>query len=121
MIVFLAIMLHKAPAAFGLVTFLMHEGLERSRLRKHLLAFALSAPIAAFITFFGISQGTKEALSDYNATGIAMLFSAGTFLYVATVHVLPEITQHQHLNLKELLALVGGTFIPSLLTVKHHH
>ncbi|CAG2112456.1 unnamed protein product [Medioppia subpectinata] len=121
MIVFLAIMLHKAPAAFGLVTFLMHEGLERSRLRKHLLAFSLSAPIAAFITFFGISQGTKEALSDYNATGVAMLFSAGTFLYVATVHVLPEITQHQNLKLTELLALVGGTFIPSLLTVKHHH
>lgn len=28
-IVFLAIMLHKAPAAFGLVTFLLHAGLER--------------------------------------------------------------------------------------------
>ena len=33
MIVFLAIMLHKAPASFGLVTYLMHEGLERSRIR----------------------------------------------------------------------------------------
>ena len=29
LIVFLAIMLHKAPAAFGLVTFLLHAGLER--------------------------------------------------------------------------------------------
>lgn len=28
-IVFLAIMLHKAPASFGLVTFLMHEGIQR--------------------------------------------------------------------------------------------
>lgn len=28
-IVFLAIMLHKAPAAFGLVSFLLHEGIER--------------------------------------------------------------------------------------------
>jgi len=50
-----------------------------------------------------------------------MLFSAGTFLYVATVHVLPEITQHQNLKLTELLALIAGTFIPSLLTVKHKH
>ena len=33
-IVFLAIMLHKAPASFGLVTFLLHEGLERSRIRS---------------------------------------------------------------------------------------
>lgn len=28
-IVFLAIMLHKAPAAFGLVTFLLHTGIDR--------------------------------------------------------------------------------------------
>jgi zinc transporter 9 len=72
MIVFLAIMLHKAPAAFGLVTFLMHEGLDRTRLRRHLIAFSLSAPIAAFITYFGISQSTKETLSDYNATGLIL-------------------------------------------------
>jgi solute carrier family 39 (zinc transporter), member 9 len=50
-----------------------------------------------------------------------MLFSAGTFLYVATVHVLPEITHEQQLKFTELLALIGGAFIPSLLTVKHHH
>ena len=71
MIVFLAIMLHKAPAAFGLVTFLLHEGLEKTRIKRHLLAFALSAPIASVVTFFGISQGTKEALSDVNATGLS--------------------------------------------------
>lgn len=59
----------KAPAAFGLVTFLMHEELDKSRLRKHLIAFSISAPLAAFITYFGISQSAKEALSDYNATG----------------------------------------------------
>lgn len=69
MIVFLAIMLHKAPAAFGLVTFLMHEGLERNKIKKHLLAFSLAAPVGAFITFFGISESAQEALSQYNATG----------------------------------------------------
>lgn len=121
MIVFLAIMLHKAPAAFGLITFLMHEGLDRKKLRKHLLIFSLSAPVAAYITYFCINSSTQEALSDYNATGIAMLFSAGTFLYVATVHVLPEITLNQSLKLLELLTLVGGSLIPALLTVKHHH
>ncbi|RWS30100.1 zinc transporter ZIP9-B-like protein, partial [Leptotrombidium deliense] len=116
MIVFLAIMLHKAPAAFGLVTFLMHEGLERNRLRKHLIAFSLSAPVSAFITYFGISQSAHETLSMYNATGVAMLFSAGTFLYVATVHVLPEITQHQQLKFSELITLILGALLPSLLT-----
>lgn len=50
-----------------------------------------------------------------------MLFSAGTFLYVATVHVLPEITQREHLKLTELFTLIGGSFLPSILTVNHHH
>ncbi|XP_053201546.1 zinc transporter ZIP9-like [Panonychus citri] len=121
MIVFLAIMLHKAPAAFGLITFLMHEGLDRKKLRNHLLAFSLAAPVAAFVTYFGINQSAQETLSDYNATGVAMLFSGGTFLYVATVHVLPEVTQQQALKLSELLTLVGGSLLPSLLTVNHHH
>lgn len=121
MIVFLAIMLHKAPASFGLVTILLHEGLEKSRIKKHLLAFSLSAPIGAFITYFGLGASYQETLSDYNATGIAMLFSAGTFLFVATVHVLPEITQHQKLKVTELLLLVVGSFLPSLLTFGHHH
>ncbi|XP_037949621.1 zinc transporter ZIP9 [Teleopsis dalmanni] len=100
-IVFIAIMLHKAPAAFGLVTFLLHEKVERQRIRRHLLIFSVSAPLFTLLTYFGIGQEQKETLNSVNATGIAMLFSGGTFLYVATVHVLPELThqnmhQHQH-------------------------
>lgn len=121
MIVFLAIMLHKAPAAFGLVTFLLHEGLDKSRVKRHLIFFSLSAPLASFVTYFGISSSAKEALSNFNATGISLLFSAGTFLYVAAVHVLPEITQHQRLKMKELAILIVGSFLPPLLTIKHHH
>ncbi|XP_060790720.1 zinc transporter ZIP9 isoform X2 [Neoarius graeffei] len=131
LIVFVAIMLHKAPAAFGLVSFLMHAGLERNRIRKHLLVFALAAPVLAMLTFLGLSQSSKEALSDINATGVAMLFSAGTFLYVATVHVLPEVGGtggHSHsagggkgLSRVEILALVIGCLIPLVLSVGHHH
>ncbi|CAL8297209.1 unnamed protein product [Arctogadus glacialis] len=138
LIVFVAIMLHKAPAAFGLVSFLMHAGLERNRIRKHLLVFALAAPVLAMLTFLGLSQSSKEALSDVNATGVAMLFSAGTFLYVATVHVLPEVggTGHSHapspaaggnggggkgLSKVEVGALVLGCLIPLVLSVGHHH
>uniref|UniRef100_A0AAZ3PW23 Zinc transporter ZIP9 n=1 Tax=Oncorhynchus tshawytscha TaxID=74940 RepID=A0AAZ3PW23_ONCTS len=134
LIVFAAIMLHKAPAAFGLVSFLMHAGLERNRIRKHLLAFALAAPVLAMVTFVGLSQSSKEALSNVNATGVAMLFSAGTFLYVATVHVLPEVggTGHSHsptpgkeaakgLGKVEVGALVLGCLLPLVLSVGHHH
>ncbi|XP_050314052.1 zinc transporter ZIP9 isoform X2 [Anthonomus grandis grandis] len=144
-IVFLAIMLHKAPAAFGLVTFLLHEGIDRQRIRRHLLIFSLAAPIATLVTYFGIGQKQKETLSSFNATGIAMLFSAGTFLYVATVHVLADLTQPAHhggqyaklpqslegggkpqphsaaLKPWELLYLVLGCLCPLVLTAGHHH
>ena len=58
-IIFLAIMLHKAPAAFGLVTFLLHEGLDRNRARKHLLIFSVSAPMLALITFICLASGSE--------------------------------------------------------------
>lgn len=148
MIVFLAIMLHKAPAAFGLVSFLLHEGIDRQRIRKHLGIFSISAPLLTLITYFGIAQEQKETLNSVNATAVAMLFSAGTFLYVATVHVLPELMQQQpshfhssssgahysHLeqgagSVKpphgltniELGTLISGALLPLLLTIGHHH
>jgi len=123
MIVFVAIMLHKAPASFGLVTFLLHEGLDRNSVRRHLAVFCLAAPIMAILTYFGISQEGKEDMSTMTATAIAMLFSAGTFLYVATVHVLPEVTKDAQngFTRKELLALVGGILLPLLLTWGHRH
>nr|SVE89545.1 EOG090X0EEU [Daphnia sinensis]SVE90171.1 EOG090X0EEU [Daphnia sinensis]SVE90798.1 EOG090X0EEU [Daphnia sinensis]SVE91426.1 EOG090X0EEU [Daphnia sinensis]SVE92049.1 EOG090X0EEU [Daphnia sinensis] len=136
MIVFLAIMLHKAPASFGLVTFLLHDGLDRARIRRYLLVFSLAAPLAALATYFGLSQKSKETLSTVNATGFAMLFSAGTFLYVSTVHVLPEIVMrsggHSHhppsdgadkigFTRCELLVLVSGALLPLALTAFHHH
>ncbi|XP_014477381.1 PREDICTED: zinc transporter ZIP9-A [Dinoponera quadriceps] len=137
-IVFFAIMLHKAPAAFGLVSFLLHEGVDRKKIYRHLLIFSFAAPCLALVTYFGIGKEGKETLNNVNATGLAMLFSAGTFLYVATVHVLPELmtrsNSYSHLpsvegttlsatglKVKEILFLVIGSFLPALITTGHHH
>lgn len=137
MIVFIAIMLHKMPAAFGLVSFLLHEGFERNRIRKHLLVFALAAPVLAVFTYVILSQRSVESLHDTKTTGIAMLFSAGTFLYVATVHVLPEVSssktqhsnpdgsvvikEHKGFRSKDLVAIVIGAVLPVILSIGHKH
>lgn len=58
----------QAPAAFGLVSFLMHAGLERNRIRKHLLVFALAAPVLAMLTYLGLSQVIIRFLLVLNQT-----------------------------------------------------
>ena len=50
-IVFFAIMLHKAPTAFGLTSFLVREGSDPRRIIRLLLVFSAAAPIGAFATF----------------------------------------------------------------------
>ncbi|XP_035255340.1 zinc transporter ZIP9-B [Anguilla anguilla] len=141
-IVFLAVILHKAPAALGLVSFLMHSGLEKRQIQKHLLAFSVAAPLLAISTYFILIATGGSSQSRLSATGIGMLFSAGTFLYVATVHVLPEISSrgqqqqqasshlHHHagaasyqqggLGVLESLTLIIGTALPVLLALVLH-
>ena len=67
--------------------------------------------------------------SRLTATGVGMLFSGGTFLYVATVHVLPEVSrtgqadgrrQRPHLGLLESLTLILGVGLPMVLALGLH-
>uniref|UniRef100_W5NF24 Zinc transporter ZIP9 n=1 Tax=Lepisosteus oculatus TaxID=7918 RepID=W5NF24_LEPOC len=138
-IVFFAVILHKAPAAFGLVSFLLHTSLEKRQIQKHLFAFSVAAPLLAIATYFFLSMTGGSSERRLKATGIGMLFSAGTFLYVATVHVLPEISSrgqqrsshlHHHastgayqqggLGVLESLTLVIGAGLPVLLSLGLH-
>ncbi|KAK3063094.1 hypothetical protein LTS18_002759 [Coniosporium uncinatum] len=103
-VVFLAIMLHKAPAAFGLTAVLLKQGLSKRSARAHLLVFSLAAPVGAFATWIGVNivgaggaggdlldqaeTGGGEAASMW-WTGVVLIFSGGTFLYVA-MHAMQE-------------------------------
>lgn len=92
------------------------------------------------IEIFSSFQSNSSSQNRLSATGIGMLFSAGTFLYVATVHVLPEISSrgqhrssdhhhhhHHHtgaaghqqggLGIVESLTLILGTALPVLLAL----
>ncbi|CAE6417376.1 unnamed protein product [Rhizoctonia solani] len=112
-IVFLAIIVHKAPTALALCTALMPH-LPRQSIRRHITAFALTSPLAALMTYFLVEfVGEHDSLPKW--TGIALLFSGGTFLYVATV--LQPISAHGHHEgeLKpgvRVLLTVLGMFFP---------
>lgn len=82
-IIFLAIMIHKAPAAFGLTSVLLKQGLSKRAARGHLIIFSLAAPIGALSTFFLVHMLGGGGIDSENGqwwTGMLLLFSAGTFL-----------------------------------------
>ena len=117
LIVFVAIMLHKGPAAFGLSSFLKHIKLEESKSKLYLIIFALSSPIFAILTFFALKD--TSFATDENI-GLTLLFSAGTFIYVATIDVLPEVHSHDHEHDAPVLFVILGMVLVFLTTLIGH-
>ena len=83
-IVFFAIMVHKAPASFGLTSILLKQGLSSRAARAHLLVFSLAAPVGALATFLFVHLTGTDTSGDTSSiqwrTGMLLLFSGGTFL-----------------------------------------
>lgn len=82
-IIFIAIMVHKAPAAFGLTSVLLKQGLSKRAARGHLIIFSLAAPFGALGTWMLVSilgGNHMEGERGQWWTGMLLLFSAGTFL-----------------------------------------
>ncbi|KAI9700161.1 MAG: hypothetical protein M1820_006943 [Bogoriella megaspora] len=98
-IIFVAIMIHKAPAAFGLTSVLLKQGLTKRTARTHLVIFSLAAPFGAISTYIAVQLfGSGILGGDHGTkfvTGILLLFSGGTFLYVA-MHTMQEGGSHDH-------------------------
>lgn len=147
MIVFMAIMMHKGPAAFGLASFLLNLGLSKNSgssppllpcwseihcnahcvcvcvccaVRQTVVWFSCVAPVAALLTYFLLSLS-----GSLNTTWVALLlvFSGGTFLYVATVHILPEFPPAT-LRRVDVAVFVTGILLPllpALLSLDHGH
>ena len=88
-VVFLALMIHKAPAAFGLTSVLLKQGFTKRQARAHLVVFSLAAPVGAIATWVLVNLISGGQLSEDQTsgesstkfwTGLLLLFSGGTFL-----------------------------------------
>ncbi|KAJ2722497.1 hypothetical protein GGI07_003273 [Coemansia sp. Benny D115] len=119
LVVFMALLLHKAPAAFGLITTLKQQGFAPYKLGIWLTVFAASAPLAALATFSVFTLvGNKHRGADAGVepwAGTVMLFSAGTFMYVAMAHTLAEaVHQAKELRAKAKSMISGKPVVGSL-------
>ena len=82
-VIFIAIMIHKAPAAFGLTSVLLKQGLSKRAARGHLIIFSLAAPFGALSTFLLVHLLGGGGIGGEKGqwwTGMLLLFSGGTFL-----------------------------------------
>ena len=134
MIIFLAIMLHKGPAAFGLISYLINEKIKYKIIIKSLIYFTLAAPISAIITFLFIDTNHGLSFLGFNqplknAVPFCLLFSGGTFLYVSAVHVLPELKNtnnfthggNNNLKLCDIFIIGLGVIFPLIVSIHHEH
>ena len=102
LVVFLAMILHKMPAAIGVTSLLLKKkDKTNAEINLQLFYFCASAPLTAFITYalfttsilFSWTSSASGPLSP-SALGLCLLFSGGTFLFTIAAHVMPELQQH---------------------------
>jgi len=105
----------------------------------------LVTPVVAILAYWCISiatAGSDGSRENYSLVGICLLISAGSFLYVATIHVMPEVYcnhdvhrphshshlaeeerhgNHEHGKMSETLIVIAGAITPFLLTMFLKH
>ena len=118
----LGIIMHKMPAAFSLSAFSQHSQGSVQRTWRELVVFSLATPLALLISWQILRTLEKYWL------GLAMLASAGTFLYVATVDVLPNVIHGGNRKMVLVQVFIGTAVIFFLLFIleslglsTHHH
>lgn len=115
-----AMVVHKAPMAFGLATYLMKHKWPWARAQPTMVLFSAMAPIGATITY--LLLGNIPVFTSQGAIALIVLFSGGTFLYAATMHILPEVLGGGcHLTLNQIAALTVGGVLPAVLAFGHTH
>jgi zinc transporter ZupT len=108
--ILLGIALHRAPAAFALMTVLAHQLGSRARAIPYLVGFSLAAP-------FGLLLSTS--LAEYEiltAEGMIFLYAivCGNFLHISTTIVFESSPEHRF-NAKKLTVAIAGSLVAVLV------
>jgi len=104
--VLLGIALHRAPAAFALMTVLASQLHSKAKAIPHLIIFSLAAPIGLLVSsYFAESKVITE-------TGMIYLYAlvSGNFLHISTTIVFESSPEHRF-NAKKLAVAIAGALL----------
>ena len=131
LIVFFALLIHKAPTSLALSSALLPL-LPRPQIRLHIAVFAAATPVGALLAYLLLRLFSSQDGDKWG--GIALAFSGGTFLYVATV--LQPVREETHAGAEEgspvmenakmgkmlrLFLIVAGIFTPLSMSLAIGH
>jgi zinc transporter ZupT len=102
--ILLGIALHRAPAAFALMTVLVAQLHSRTKALPYLIGFSLAAPIGLLLSTYFVQT---EVLSD---KGLIFLYAlvCGNFLHISTTIVFESSPEHRFNARKLAVAVVGA-------------
>lgn len=109
MVVLVAIFFHKLPEAFALTSILLNETKGRFRIVLFNLLLICMVPLGGLLVYGLIGPG------DSRITGIALAFSAGTFLHISISDLLPEIHKYSERRYSLFAAFFFGLILMFLL------
>lgn len=104
--ILLGIALHRAPAAFALMTVLSFQLKSRKKSLPHLIGFSLAAPLGLFLSSY---LADIEVLSESTLIYLYALVS-GNFLHISTTIVFESSPEHRF-NAKKLAVAVFGALV----------
>ncbi len=108
--------IHKYVEVFSLSSTFLLSDEEKTTIMKYLVGFSLITPIAALISFLVFNGIDVDGM-----VGLPLAFSAGTFMYVAFCHMIPEAFHRKNQDLKSFVFLVIGILIAAVVFTVFGH
>lgn len=102
LVVFIAIFLHKSMEAFSLTSILQHERKSKLNMIASNFALLMAVPVGALISYLYVG------MHNSHWAGIALAFSAGTFLHISLSDLLPEVHRHSALKNRAIFFFILG-------------
>jgi zinc transporter ZupT len=111
LVVLLAICVHKIVEVFSLSsTFLLSN--RRKKASKYLIPFCLITPLAGIVSYLVLNG------ADTGIAGIAFAVSAGVFMFVTMIDILPEAFHRRDIDVKSVaLLLIGLAVVIAIVAI----